>query len=236
MPGSAILISCPEGASHRYDPRKRKAGVNPLHLVHIIGADLRFHFERVWETSSPEVGAMAARRAFRRRLDRQTEVLALLERVMGGDAKARVPLLRAAHEGPPRRTASSRALALWALGESGDRFFRPYLATALRRREEMTVKNALPVVEDEATLALARSLLRLGDPRGVPHLIEALGLTDIVPGEDASVLREDAQDALQEAYGDADPPIPHVKTYASGPFREEGIRLCREWWKARSGK
>ena len=211
MPGSAILVSCPECASHA-EPRPDQA---PSRVVLLVGADLRIRWERGAESSIPGGKGKIVWAKVKRRLEVQARIPGLLERLARGDAAARaeLALLPVEDGGGP--------LGVWAMGASGDRAFLPLLAG--RRRMSQAMESSGAEAPDEEDLALARASLRLGDASATPLLIRFLD------GANAS-LREQARAALEEAFRDAKPPLPKLRSYLPAGVVEGEKEALDAWW------
>jgi HEAT repeat protein len=187
-----------------------------IHVIHIVGADGRLQYEYESEKASPKLAQVAVLKAFDGRLEEQRRILALLERAKAGDGRAQKDLLRASRPQKPHQ--KSPALAVWGMGETGLKTFLPPLRA---------LRAAQPKMVSDFPLAVAKALLQLGDTSGVNLLLEALE----DPG--SSAYRETAYEALNRTFGDEDPPLPKVRTYAPDPYRSEDVERVRTWWKAR---
>jgi hypothetical protein len=211
MPGSTVLVSCPEGASHA----EIYPGAHPGRVALLVGTDLRIRGEHAPGSGSGEADGAAVRARLSSRLGAQHLVLGLLDRHRGGDPSARAGLEGLLPQG------ASGALAAWAMGASGDRAFVTALAAALRRARGPG--GGTGAGADEYGLSVARALLRLGDRSAAPYLIEAMD-------SPAGPLREQARAALEEAFRGADPPLPTLRSYvAAGDVPGESEALQR-WW------
>jgi hypothetical protein len=213
MPGSAVLVACPEGAMHRFVFHGKERQVSLFR--HFIGVDGLLHYESEREQVPAERSVEAIREKFRKRIKDQREVLALVEGLRGGDKAAAEGIRTFARD--MSRHNSSRALAVWGMGASGQKAFlrdlRPFLPTLQGLREEFT-------------LTVAQSLLRLGEERSVPFLIETLN-------HPKPSFRRAARDTLEEAFREATPPMPNFKPYAPSSIREKDLQAWRNWWAGR---
>ncbi|MCU0722953.1 MAG: hypothetical protein MUC63_04960, partial [Planctomycetes bacterium] len=215
MPGSTVLVSCPEGAGHE----ELRSGYPPGSVALFAGVDLKIRGERASRDPASGGEGRTGSSKFERRLEAQRRVLELFDRLRRGEGEISA---RAGLEGM-LGNGTAGPLAAWAMGASGDRAFLPVLSA--RRRPDRAPGRGPPEPGDEFDVAVARALLRLGDRSAVPLLIESLDSAE-------GALREQARAALEESFRGANPPLPRLRSYvAIGDAKGEAEAL-NAWWKA----